>query len=83
MKFPCPLSALPIIAAELRKFGVLVTFEAETFGMVEHAAGLVCWQHDGTHLQISIIEDKGHFPRRLLFGGIRQLVSEAVELQAN
>ena len=79
MRLPCPLSALPAIAAELRKFGVAVTFEAETFGSVQHAAGKIHWQHDGEHLHVQIVDDNGHFPRLLLIGGIRQLVEEAVD----
>jgi len=79
MRLPCPLSALPAIAAELRKFGVAVTFEAETFGSVQHAAGLIRWTHDGQHLHIEIVENHGHFPKLLLIGGIRQMVEEAVE----
>lgn len=79
MRLPCPLSALPAIAAELRKFGCHVHFITETFGSVQHSAGKLHWEHDGEYLHVTIVENHGHFPRRLLIGGIRQMVEEAVE----
>ncbi len=80
MKLPCPLSALPAIAAELRKFGCDVWFDNETSGDVEHAAGKLLFYHRDGLLHVEIIEDNGHFPRLLLMGGIRQMVEEAGEL---
>lgn len=79
MRLPCPLSALPAIAAELRKFGCDVSFDNETSGDVEHAAGKLLFSHRDGVLLVEIVENHGHFPRLLLIGGIRQMVEETVE----
>jgi hypothetical protein len=79
VKLPCPLSALPAIAEELRKFGVTVEFASETCGFVFIDAGTIHFDHEYGELEIRIVEDLGHFPPKMLIGGIKQLVEEAVE----
>jgi hypothetical protein len=76
----CPLSALPSIAADLRKFGVRVVFDDQTCtsGRLDHLAGALNFSHDGKSLKVEIAENNGHFPDLLLIGGIRQFVEEAV-----
>jgi len=79
MKLPCPLSVLPAIAAELRKHGAEVIFLKADEGLVVAWGGKAGFQHIDGILHVEVIEDQGHFPKRMLFGGLRQLVEEAVE----
>jgi hypothetical protein len=90
MKIECqnvPRRALDVLAAELRKFGMVVDFHDLGHGSSLHclgsAAGIsgrLYFSHLGTCLTVTITKNEGHFPPMLLAGGIRQLVSEAVEL---
>jgi hypothetical protein len=79
MNFSCPLDALPGIAAQLRLFGVTVDFEDSRSGEVASIAGRLRFSHSGDVLSVSIVEDFGHFPKAMIFGGIRQVVEEVVE----
>ena len=76
-----PAGSLSTVADELRQYGAHVVFETRCTGYVESIAGRVNFIHDGqSTLMIFLVLDRGHFPRALLIGGIRQTVSEAVEL---
>jgi hypothetical protein len=79
-----PFRALDVLAAELRSVGMVVNFDNESVncgsGSAEGISGRLEFLHVGEHLTVTITEDKGHFPEAMLLGGIRQLVSEAVEL---
>lgn len=78
-----PAASLPTVAAELRKFGANVVFETACTGFVESISGRVRFEHDGSsNLSVFLLLDRLHFPRRLLIGGIRQTVNEAVEVYA-
>ncbi len=82
MKFPCPLSALPAIAAELRKHGAKVIFAStRREGLVVSEAGLLGFDHHDGFLEVTILTDNGHFPPQLLIGGIRQVIEEGIESQ--
>jgi hypothetical protein len=79
VKLPCPISALPSIADQLRGFGCNVHFDTAESGRVTHDAGAIrFWHRDGT-LHIEILQNEGHFPHAMLIGGIRQIVQETVE----
>jgi hypothetical protein len=80
LTFPCPESALPEMAVQLRTFGAQVTFDNACQGRVDSPSGSFEFLHDQGTLHIRVLENKGHFPARLLIGGMRQFVEEAVEL---
>jgi len=81
VKFRCPLRALPAIGAEVAKFAHVV-FENASSGFVTSISGRLKFTHDGESLQITILENHGHFPRAMLVGGMRQVVEEVVEQMA-
>ena len=74
-----PREAIGALAGQLRKFGCVVTFEGEN-GTIRHESGTLSFSHypDGT-LAVTILHNPGHFPQRLIAGGIRQLVEETME----
>jgi hypothetical protein len=75
-----PSKALPMLARTLEEYGAKVAFESETKGMVEHDAGRLSFEHSGVILTVVVEHNAGHFPTMLLVGGVKQLVSETVEL---
>ena len=76
-----PAAVLPLIAQELGKFAVWVTFEDPYAGSAESISGSAIWRHDGRDaLSVWIVVDKGHFPHLMLIGGFRQLVEECLEI---
>ncbi len=79
MTIPCSLPALQKIAEQLRGFGCNVHFDTPESGRVTHDAGALRFSHRDGHLTVEIVQDHAHFPRRLLIGGIRQVIEEAVE----
>jgi hypothetical protein len=76
---PCDPEALPIIARELRSFGARVTFERQWAGLVMSEAGTLFFRYNEGTLTIAVVEDRGHFARNLMIGGIKQTVEEANE----
>lgn len=74
-----PASVLPSLATQLRDFGCTVEFDSEHKGTLKSVAGTMRFAHDGQHLELHLIEDHGHFPQKLLIGGIRQLIEETLE----
>jgi hypothetical protein len=80
MKIVCqnvPLDALSVIADQLREFGVKVWFYNAYSGTGLSEAGQFTFCLWASELTVTVTEDKGHFPKALLIGGIRQLVEEA------
>jgi hypothetical protein len=76
-----PYAALHVVAAELRKFGAEVVFDRERGrrGYVQHPLGKVEFLHDGDNaLSLFVPVELGAIPRRLLSGGIRRMVEEAM-----
>ena len=75
-----PFEALAPLAEQLRKYQAVVTFHENMSGLVQHESGSASFHllRDLT-LVVKILHNPGHFPRRLLLGGIRQLVEETVE----
>lgn len=83
MKIECknvPEEALPLIADQLRAFGARVNFSDQWCGMVVSLAGKLFFNYKDGTLEVSVIEDEGHFPKALLIGGIKQTVEEACEI---
>lgn len=76
----CHAEALPLIAQQLRAFGAKVTFERQWAGLVMSEAGTLFFRYDDHILTVSVVEDRGHFSRSLLIGGIKQTVEEANEM---
>lgn len=84
MKVECknvPLRAVQVLASQLEAVGMVVTFDTLSLnaGSAHGIAGSLKFSHDGEHLTVTVTKDEGHFPRRMLLGGILQMVSEAVE----
>lgn len=52
---------------------------AETLGTFRSIAGSGTFAHDGRLLTVTILHEEGHFSALMVKGGLRQLVSEAVE----
>jgi hypothetical protein len=77
-----PREALPKIAEQLRAFGADIQFQDEMRGIVQHASGVIEFEHAGDILYLRVTKHAGHFPRLLLIGGMRQLVYETVEAMA-
>lgn len=75
------IEALPIIAGFLKQHGVNVIFlNCGLRGTVECDSGMAVFEHDGDNiLAVNVVRNEGHFSERMLRGGIRQLVSEAME----
>ena len=67
----------------IREHGVETPFYemsgAETIGTFRSDAGSGTFSHDGQRLTVTIVRDNGHFSKLMIKGGLRQLVSEAVE----
>jgi hypothetical protein len=74
------VEALPVLKRQLEEFGARVHFESETTGRVDSVSGSLAFIHDRHALTVTVIEDRGHFPRALMIGGIRQTVAEAQEI---
>ena len=80
LSFPnVPLAVLPRLGEQLRHFGVEVLFESESSGWISSLCGRASFEHSEGKLTILVVEDRGHFPHKMLIGGIRQLVEEAIE----
>ena len=79
VKFRCPIRALRPIAEQLRLFGCCIYVDTPTVGTVEHTSGRLRFWHCDETLYVEIIENRGHFSRALLIGGMRQVVEEVVE----
>jgi hypothetical protein len=80
-----PVSAVPVLAAQLAEYGAAITFDPSNTervisGSIEHVSGSMRFLHMDNRLIVELVKDSGHFPRLLLIGGIKQLVREAVEM---
>ena len=75
-----PHEALQILAKQMEEFGASVVFDSPSSGSLKSVAGKAVFDHNEGNLTVIITEDKGHFPGRMLIGGIRHMVEEAVEL---
>jgi len=76
-----PWDALPVVAAHLRKYGAHVVFDPDRVrrGYVDHPLGKLEFLHDGDKvLSLFVDVELGAIPRRLLSGGIRRMVEEAM-----
>jgi hypothetical protein len=74
-----PVAAIPALAEELRGYGAQVDFLDDRSGFCSHSAGLMQFEHTGGVLIVRVLKSRGHFPRLLIIGGIRQTVQEAGE----
>ena len=77
---PCEPEALSIVAKELRAFGARVTLEQQWAGFVMSEAGTLFFRYDNGFLTVTVVEDKGHFSRSLMIGGVKQTIEEANEI---
>lgn len=75
----CEPEALSLIAQGLRSFGARVTFDKQWAGLVMSEAGTMFFRYQDHELTVTVVEDRGHFSRGLMIGGIRQTVEEANE----
>jgi hypothetical protein len=84
---PCPRYVLPRLISILKLHGARVTPDnldwgpphGEVVGIVEHDSGKLSFHQQDGKLTITILYSPGHFPTKLLIGGIKQLVEETVE----
>lgn len=74
-----PIEALGLLEADLAAFDCEVIYHSNRSGLVQTHSGLLEFFHDGESLTVAVMEDRGHFPRALLIGGIKQMISEATE----
>jgi hypothetical protein len=74
-----PVEVLAEIADEVRNHGVDVVFESERCGRVTCDAGSLDFDYTADGFTVHITQDNGHFPTKMLIGGLRQLVEEGVE----
>jgi hypothetical protein len=80
IRFPnIPIEALTEIAEEVRQHGLEVVFESDSRGRVTCEAGKLDFDHTDGAFAVHVTEDRGHFPEKMLIGGLRQLVEEGVE----
>ena len=75
-----PHEAIQVLAKQMEEFGASVAFDSPSSGSLKSVAGKAVFYHNDGKLTVTITEDKGHFPGRMLIGGIRHMVEEAVEL---
>jgi hypothetical protein len=89
---PVPESAMPILQSQLEAFGCRVLVDSgferpqagrvcqDMTGVIDSPSGKIRFEYRGSTLKVWLIEDKGHFARALLVGGVKQMIGEAVEL---
>ena len=80
VRCPCDPEALSIVAKDLRAFGARVTFDQQWAGLVLSEAGTLFFRYDNGFLTVTVVEDKGHFSRSLMIGGVKQTIEEANEI---
>ncbi len=74
-----PVESLRAMAEELELFGPKVAFEESgTRGHISCTSGALQFDHTDGALTVVLLENNHHFPDRMLLGGIRQFVEEAV-----
>ena len=76
---PCPPDVVGTLVTQLRGYGCEVTFESLYKGRVTHLAGVVEFEYVDAVLHATLALNNGYFADKLLIGGIRQLIEEAVE----
>lgn len=75
-----PAAALPLLISQMESYGARCTVDSDGSGTLEHSSGSLCFEHRGNALVVWVTKNSGHFPDRLIVGGIRQAIEEAVEL---
>jgi hypothetical protein len=76
-----PDLAIEILLESLRRHGAIVSRPHVGYGEIESVAGVMRFYHSlAKVLTVEVVECKGHFPRTLLVGGIKQHIEEAVEM---
>jgi hypothetical protein len=75
-----PAEAVLVLARQLEALGARVAFEAELAGVCHHPSGTMRFTHVGDMLLIEVLDHKGHFPDKMVIGGIRQMIEEAVQM---
>ncbi len=86
---PIAPAVVDLLATELRAVGVDVQFldSAATLGercgtfQCESGAGIFMHDRAQGRLRIEIMRHHGHFPEKMIIGGLRQLIEECVERQ--
>jgi hypothetical protein len=85
---PCPRYVLPRLISILRHHGTQVSCHNNEehgpthipiTGTAIHDSGKFTFLHRDEILTITITHSPGHFPIKLLIGGIKQLVEETIE----
>jgi hypothetical protein len=75
------LETLSLLKEQLESFGCVVRLEKDGSGEVKTVSGAVAFSLSGDILTVRLREDRGHFTKSLLVGGIRQMIEEANELR--
>ena len=73
-----PAQAVGVMAIQLSEHGCDVEFR-DGRGTVSSIAGQVAFRLEAGRFDVKILQNPGHFPEKMLWGGIRQLVEEAIE----
>jgi hypothetical protein len=74
-----PAQALSLMAEQLTEFGAEVEFQEPGRGKVRSISGVLAFRLDAGRFDVKFEKDRGHFPEKMLIGGMRQFVEEAVE----
>jgi hypothetical protein len=75
-----PADVVPILRDQLENFGCTVKFHTPSSGTLESPAGALRFEHKEESLTVELIDNRGHFPKMMIVGGIRQMVQEAIEI---
>ena len=78
-----PLQAVNLMAQQLTEFGHDVRFTllepSGLTGTVDGLSGIIHFRWNDERFEVRIEKNEGHFPERMIVGGMRQFVEEAVE----
>jgi hypothetical protein len=74
-----PAQALPLMAHELSQYGAEVEFTGSGRGFIRSISGTAVFRLEANRFDVKLVDNPNHFPERLIFGGMRQFVEEAVE----
>ena len=74
-----PGIAMEKIIAEFGKHGVQFMMAGEYRGVATCEAGTVIFKWESEVLTVVVTRDEGHFPMKMLRGGLKQIVGEVVE----
>ena len=74
-----PARAVDVLITELEKHGVKFAMVNAYRGAAMSEAGTALFSWEDEVLTVTVTRNEGHFSERMLRGGLKQLVGEAVE----